>query len=122
MNAPSIQGLLDRELGLLRLRDLTEAIAQFAGHPLDHIVTDLRSVIRTRHLSREDERRLHILISELCHQCGADVDLARQLRDELFTSTGHQHPEGGDPHVLSDRRLPQGRLHHGPDAADGQHP
>ncbi|MGW5352168.1 hypothetical protein ACWERV_16865 [Streptomyces sp. NPDC004031] len=65
-----------------RTADLEALTRRFAGQPLPGTVADLRAALREG-IGMEDFRRLHILISQLYHQCNASIPLTRCLRAEV---------------------------------------
>jgi hypothetical protein len=107
----SVRRLLDAELRRFqRLADLEARVAAFAAWPLDATITDLRDVLATRLISMEDHRRLHVLVSGLYHQAGADLPLVNQLRAEVATALGTNKPRKEANHVLRQPELPQDGL------------
>jgi hypothetical protein len=81
----TIAQFLDRPLSPLGgVPELTQLTAEIAAQPLHETVTDLRRVIKARAVGIEDQRRLHVLISELYHRCPeADLTLVGRLRAEV---------------------------------------
>jgi monomeric isocitrate dehydrogenase len=83
--SPSVGEFLDRPLGrAARLQELTNAIADVTARPLDVTIDDLRTVIKSRRIGIEDQRRLHVLISGLYHRNGASQALVHELRVEVL--------------------------------------
>jgi hypothetical protein len=84
----TIEQFLDRPLSPLGgVPELTQLTAQIAAQPLEETVADLRRVIKARAVTIEDQRRLHVLISELYHRCtDADLDLVGRLRAEIVAA------------------------------------
>lgn len=84
--AVTVRGLLDVDLTAdCREEHLNELFEPLAAEPLDATVASLREAL-TQPIGMEDYRRLHILISHLVNQCGADIPLNRQLRAEVNTA------------------------------------
>ncbi len=89
----SVRELLDSGLRPhTRLADLEALVAAFAARPLDTTVRDLRDVLKTRRITMEDHRRLHVLISTLYHQAGAGLTLSHALRVEVTDALNHTRP------------------------------
>jgi hypothetical protein len=114
--ALTVADYLAAPLGVMRVREVERLARRCAAADLDDTVTDLRAALRTG-VDLEEFRRLHILISYLYHEHGAGIPLVTNLRAEvgaalaLRGSIARATTRGGDPDVLSHRRLPQGRLH-----------
>lgn len=86
--------LLDAEGTRYGPQSLPELLKLFTPGDLDATASDLRQVLASeRRIQLEDYRRLHILISHLYHQCGAELDLSSALRDELNAALKASLPE-----------------------------
>lgn len=83
----SIRDFLDRQLSPRSgVAELTKLSAEIAAQPLHETVADLRREIG-HGVTTDDQRRLHVLISELYHRCpDADAALVDKLRAEVVSA------------------------------------
>lgn len=101
----TVREFLDADLDRLRRSaDLETLVDRFTGQPLADTAADLRAALADG-IDMEQFRRLHILISHLYHQCGANIPLTNELRNEVgqaLARSATTATERGGNHVLSD--------------------
>lgn len=79
----TVREFFDADLDRLRrAADLDALATKFSRQPLADTVTDLRGELADG-IGMEQFRRAYILISTLYHQCGADLELTRELHREV---------------------------------------